>query len=71
MKGEDYQYYKEKTGCINTRTSQALQRMFEEWQPKFWLFGHYHVTKCFKLGNTEFQCLGELVVREIESLSNK
>lgn len=65
LKAEDYRYYKEKLGCVNTRTSQVLQQMLEAHQPKYWLFGHYHVTRCFQLGDTEFQCLGELATREI------
>jgi hypothetical protein len=76
LKGDEYAYYKAKLDCVNTRTSQALQRMFEEWQPKYWIFGHYHLTTTFHLGGqnvggqnfggTEFQCLNELDVREIE-----
>lgn len=65
VKQEDYQYYKEKLGCVNTRTSRVLQQMFEAWQPKYWLFGHYHARRCFLLGRTEFNCLGELDVLEI------
>lgn len=65
VKGDEYAYYKAKLGCVNTRTSQALQRMFEEWQPKYWLFGHYHLTSTFSIGSTEFQCLNELDVREV------
>ncbi len=64
-KGEEYQYYKAKLGCVNTRTSQALQQMFEIWQPKYWLYGHYHLTCSFVARGTEFQCLGELATREI------
>jgi len=65
LKGDEYAYYKQKLGCVNTRTSQALQRMFEEHQPEYWLFGHYHASRRFFLGKTEFQCLNELDTREI------
>lgn len=65
-KGEDYAYFKAKMGCVNTRTSQALQQMFEVHQPKYWIFGHYHLTCSFVERGTEFQCLGELATREIE-----
>jgi hypothetical protein len=65
VKGDEYAYYKAKLGAVNTRTSQVLQRMFEEHQPEHWLFGHYHLTTCFKIGKTEFQCLNELDTREI------
>ena len=64
-KGPDYLAFKKEVNFQNTRTSQALQKMLEEWAPRFWCFGHYHVTKAFKIGETEFQCLGELAVREI------
>jgi hypothetical protein len=66
LKTDDYRYYKEKLGCVTTRTSGWLQEMLEAWPPSVWLFGHYHLTKSFKLGETEFQCLGELAVREIK-----
>lgn len=61
-KGEDYQYYKAKLGCANTRTSQALQVMLEAHQPEHWFFGHYHVTTNFYVGEykTQFHCLNEL-----------
>lgn len=66
VKGDEYEYYKQKLGCVNTRTSQALQRMFEEWQPEFWLHGHYHLTRDYEIGPTHFTCLNELDTREIE-----
>jgi hypothetical protein len=44
----------------NTRTATALQAMFEIHQPDFWFFGHWHHTVHQKIGNTHFQCLGEL-----------
>jgi hypothetical protein len=64
VKGDEYAYYKAKLGCVNTRTSQALQRMFEEWQPLHHYFGHYHLTTSFKIGRTQFHCLGELATEE-------
>lgn len=65
VKGDEYEYYKAKLGCVNTRTSQALQRMFEEHQPEYWMYGHYHLTRTFKIGGTEFTCLNELDTKEI------
>lgn len=41
-------------------TNQALQAMFEIHQPEFWFFGHWHITKHLKYGNTTFMCLGEM-----------
>jgi hypothetical protein len=64
VKGDEYAYYKQKLGCVNTRTSQALQRMFEEHQPLHHYFGHYHLTTSFKIGRTQFHCLGELATEE-------
>jgi predicted phosphodiesterase len=43
-----------------TRTASALQAMYEIHQPDFWFFGHWHISTHLKLGNTHFQCLGEL-----------
>jgi hypothetical protein len=42
------------------RTASALQRMWRLHQPEYWFFGHWHHTKHLKLGNTHFQCIGEL-----------
>lgn len=42
------------------RTAAALQRMYEVHQPDFHFFGHWHNTVHLKLGNTHFQCIGEL-----------
>ena len=43
-----------------SRTAQALQVIFENHKPKYWVFGHYHQTKIHNLKGTEFICLGEL-----------
>jgi hypothetical protein len=42
------------------RTATALERMYKIHQPDYWFFGHWHFTKHLKLGNTHFQCIGEL-----------
>jgi hypothetical protein len=44
---------------IPTRTGQALQAMFEIHQPKYWFFGHWHITKAQTINGTTFVCLGE------------
>ena len=67
-------FRQEKAECANTRTSQALQRMFEAHQPRHWVFGHYHRTIDFRLGSvdgqsvisTRFHCLTELDLGEWE-----
>lgn len=64
VKGEEYSYYKAKLGCVNTRTSQALQQMFEAHKPEHWVFGHYHVEKDFEVEGTQFHCLPELMAKE-------
>lgn len=64
-KGVDYDYYKAKTGCVNTRTSQALQQMFEVHKPKHWVFGHYHIRQDFEIEGTQFHCLPELDYMEL------
>lgn len=43
-----------------TRTDQALQAMFEIYQPKHWIFGHYHTDWTQIINGTEFNCLNEL-----------
>ncbi len=65
VKSEEYQYYKAKLGCKNTRTSQVLQQMFDAHKPEYWVFGHYHLTKEFDIEGCNFQCLAELVNMEI------
>jgi predicted phosphodiesterase len=49
-----------------TRTSQALQTMFEIHQPKLWMYGHHHYTIQHKIGRTLFICLDELAYCDIE-----
>lgn len=41
-------------------TSNGLQAMFEEHQPKIWLFGHHHKPKDIVINGTRFICLAEL-----------
>jgi Calcineurin-like phosphoesterase len=64
-KGEDYEYYKAKLGCAETRTSQYLQQMFDAHQPEHWVFGHYHVRRDFTIKGTQFHCLPELATLEV------
>lgn len=42
----------------STRTGQALQSMFEIYQPEFWYFGHWHDTQNMVIEGTSFQCVG-------------
>lgn len=60
-----------KAPCADSRTSQSLQKMWEEHQPEQWYFGHYHINGVWvtkprlEANNTTFQCLDELQTKEI------
>lgn len=45
---------------IPSRTGQLLSRMFEEHQPKLWMFGHHHQNAGFVVSQTQFVCVNEL-----------
>jgi len=49
----------------DSRTTTALQAMFEVHQPKAWVFGHYHIDKTATIGGTKFVCLNELSLVEL------
>ncbi len=51
---------------FTTRTSEALDQMFQAHQPKRWLLGHYHRDMDFIVGKTQFSCIGELCYRDIK-----
>lgn len=53
-------YSIQKLDPIPTRTSQALNAMYEAHQPKKWIFGHWHTTWRKTIGKTDFRCLAEL-----------
>lgn len=59
-------YFEAKKELTQSRTCQALQTMFAEHAPKLWVFGHYHITKRFHIGQTAFQCLAELATMEVD-----
>lgn len=42
------------------RTSAWFDRFYEQHQPEFWFFGHWHKTMAYQKGATTFVCLGEL-----------
>jgi len=52
---------------INTKTGLALQSMLEVYQPRIWIFGHWHHTVIEKIGGTTFICLNELDVCDINT----
>jgi predicted phosphodiesterase len=53
-------YFLNKHGDLESRTSKALQEMFEAHQPSVWCFGHFHVNREFLIGETKFRCLAEM-----------
>jgi hypothetical protein len=69
QKDKQYGYYKAKMGCVNTRTSQALQSMLEIHQPDIWIFGHYHVAREFQTlkYETKFVCVPELGTYDLDT----
>lgn len=48
-----------------TRTRQLLGEMFARWKPRFWIFGHHHVSKKLEINGTNFVCLAELETFEL------
>lgn len=50
---------------FESATAQALQAMWDTWQPDLWVFGHWHRTREARHGNTLFVCLGEKRARDI------
>ena len=54
-----------------SRTSPALEAMFEIHRPKVWVFGHHHVSFDQIVDGTRFICLAELEVKEINWLITK
>lgn len=46
-------------------TEQAMNILFKEYQPKLWIFGHYHKSKNEIIEGTRFICLDELEIYKI------
>jgi Calcineurin-like phosphoesterase len=53
-------YFFAKMESVNSRTAHYLQLAFEAHQPKFWIFGHYHIDKTIQYKGTTFKCCAEL-----------
>jgi predicted phosphodiesterase len=49
-----------------SRTQLALQFLFAQYQPKLWVFGHYHTTVDKIIDNTRFICMPELAYIDID-----
>jgi predicted phosphodiesterase len=52
---------------IDCRTQVYLQKMFDAHEPELWVFGHYHRSVDFKIGNTRFICLNELEYIDVDT----
>jgi Calcineurin-like phosphoesterase len=55
----------EKLASSMSRTSEALQWMFDQHRPQEWVFGHYHIDKSWVWKGTKFTCVNELSVYTI------
>lgn len=43
----------------SNRTNTWLTRIFENYKPEVWLYGHWHMTKTLEVEGTKFVCIGE------------
>lgn len=50
----------------NSRTTQFLQNLWAQHQPKLWVHGHHHVSTESDINGTKFVCLAELEMREFD-----
>ena len=51
---------------FKTVTNDILSGVFDVVKPDMWIFGHYHRSNEFKIGNTTFKCLAELEMFHVE-----
>jgi len=51
---------------LPSRTRQAFESMWQMHKPKYWFFGHWHVSWQGNIMGTHFQCLNELETTELE-----
>ena len=54
-----------------TRTSNFLEWLLYHHRPKLWIFGHHHKSWQTTIEGTEFRCLNELEVFEIQGGTNE
>jgi hypothetical protein len=43
---------------------QALDALYEEYEPRFWFYGHYHMAERGEYRNTQWVCCPETITRE-------
>ena len=48
-----------------SRTESVMDLMFQEHQPKIWIFGHFHVSYTFHYKGCSFICLGHDQIMKI------
>jgi hypothetical protein len=53
-----------------SRTTDFLERLLQQHQPRLWLFGHHHRDWRQQEGGTLFVCVGELSYVDIDSTGN-
>ena|ERR1700687_2826490 len=68
LKDLDGNYFLNKHGDVESRTSRALQEMFEAHQPSAWYFGHFHINRDFLIGETNFRCLAEMAISQVSEI---
>jgi hypothetical protein len=49
----------------NSFTQRYLQNMFEQHQPRLWVYGHHHKSFEMKINGTTFRCLNELETMDL------
>ena len=59
-KTSNYDVYEYNKSKYFIEVSKANVYIYKIHQPDYWFFGHWHHTTHLKLGNTHFQCIGEL-----------
>jgi hypothetical protein len=65
LKDLDGSYFLNKHGDVGSRTSRALQEMFEAHQPSAWYFGHFHLNREFLIGETNSRRLAETAIFQV------
>ena len=67
LKDLNGRYFLNKHGDVESRTSRALQEMFEAHRPSMWYFGHFHINRELLIGETKFRCFAEMGGLEVVS----
>ena len=52
-----------------TRTSDAFETMLAAHEPDMWIFGHWHIDRDTRVGDTRFICLAELSAADVDPVS--